>query len=682
MNLPRTLVVSTATLVAAQLAAQSQIVIPHNAADGIEQAQSTSFPYNQTGNVRYQQAYDSSEFTDQGIFSPIVILGISFRANGGDTCLGGTYPNVITTLSSIPDLDLISTDFVTNHGSDQLTVFDSATDGAVTVAPATGTSPNDFYVSYAFSMPFVYDPSTGDDLLLDVQNEGSLFTGETTRTDFCPANTVLGARTWNTTDHLALAGTNLQFNRAAVVRLDYVSAGGLHSQFTTNTNLAGVGEAVQFTDISLTDSVITAWAWDFDNDTIVDSTAQNPSHAYPAAGSYDVTLTVTDAGGSSTYTRTAAVTVDTVADPGRPELVQMQFNEPRGQIIANTASTPIAPFGTNSDPVWQADPGRPEFATPEPGIGCMGFTGVPGTNLLDAGGGVTTNDVTISFWCRNNAPPGGTDPRFFFGGLSLQPNTGRIFHNQNAAGGLYYRGGGSAGSIGSIPTAQGTNLRANSDWRHCCLVIDDAAQTGTWYIDGDINNVVPYSLLPHAIQHTTTVIGGNAGSAGTASTLFDLDDYRVYNRPLTAGEARFLFQNGERASAGQWGGNCPGAGGVVPQIEATQEPNVGNPSFSIDVSDCQPLAFSILSYSLLPVTFGGIDLAFIFPLEFTPGCVLEGGADALDAQFNLTGSLTFGFPIPNNPGISGAHVHAQCVNMDFSGTGNSAVTRVIDIHIR
>ena len=58
---------------------------------------------------------------------------------------------------------------------------------------------------------------------------------------------------------------------------------------------------VTFTDASTvcgTES-ITQWEWDFDSDGNIDSTEQNPSHSFNAAGYYTVTLTVTDADGNS-----------------------------------------------------------------------------------------------------------------------------------------------------------------------------------------------------------------------------------------------------------------------------------------------------------------------------------------------------------------------------------------------
>jgi uncharacterized repeat protein (TIGR01451 family) len=69
--------------------------------------------------------------------------------------------------------------------------------------------------------------------------------------------------------------------------------------FTTNVTNGTVPLDVQFTDKS---SYATSYAWDFDGDGTVDSTAQNPSYTYTKSGNYTVTETVTGPGGSNSTT--------------------------------------------------------------------------------------------------------------------------------------------------------------------------------------------------------------------------------------------------------------------------------------------------------------------------------------------------------------------------------------------
>ena len=71
---------------------------------------------------------------------------------------------------------------------------------------------------------------------------------------------------------------------------------------------------IDFKDTSLdADGVISSWNWDFD-DNFTD-TAQNPSHIYALAGTYRVTLTVTDNGGKSNSITTKVTVNPSVNQP-------------------------------------------------------------------------------------------------------------------------------------------------------------------------------------------------------------------------------------------------------------------------------------------------------------------------------------------------------------------------------
>ncbi|WP_321428946.1 PKD domain-containing protein [uncultured Methanolobus sp.] len=65
--------------------------------------------------------------------------------------------------------------------------------------------------------------------------------------------------------------------------------------------------AVNFTDQS---ALAENWEWDFNNDGIVDSTIQNPEYTYTDAGTYNVSLTVSNANGSDTKLRTHYINVN------------------------------------------------------------------------------------------------------------------------------------------------------------------------------------------------------------------------------------------------------------------------------------------------------------------------------------------------------------------------------------
>ena len=82
----------------------------------------------------------------------------------------------------------------------------------------------------------------------------------------------------------------------------------LQADFNADRMEVVAGQVVSFTDLSAGGIPALSYQWDFDNDAEWDSTAQNPTHAYSAPGTYSVVLRVTDsAAHSSTKTDNIAV---------------------------------------------------------------------------------------------------------------------------------------------------------------------------------------------------------------------------------------------------------------------------------------------------------------------------------------------------------------------------------------
>ena len=83
------------------------------------------------------------------------------------------------------------------------------------------------------------------------------------------------------------------------------------ASFNANPTSGTAPLEVTFADTST--GAPTAWAWDFGDGST--STAQSPTHTYAAAGSYTATLKVTNAGGSSSATKSIAVSAVSVPPP-------------------------------------------------------------------------------------------------------------------------------------------------------------------------------------------------------------------------------------------------------------------------------------------------------------------------------------------------------------------------------
>ncbi|MCB9879479.1 MAG: PKD domain-containing protein [Planctomycetes bacterium] len=104
-----------------------------------------------------------------------------------------------------------------------------------------------------------------------------------------------------------LTATN-EAGTESVTKTDFITVfTPVHADFTRTPTSGFVPFQVAFTDASVG---ATSWAWDFDGDTVVDSTDQNPSFDYTIAGIFDVTLTATGPGGTDTFTFNNCVQAD------------------------------------------------------------------------------------------------------------------------------------------------------------------------------------------------------------------------------------------------------------------------------------------------------------------------------------------------------------------------------------
>lgn len=113
-------------------------------------------------------------------------------------------------------------------------------------------------------------------------------------------------------------------------------------------------KVLNFTDLSSPNvGTTTAWTWDF-GDLSPTSNLQNPTHTYAAAGTYTVTLSVTNSKGcvsNPVLTRTVTVNKQPVADAVLPEVC---LDDTFAQFYDNSSVTP----GTITNWLWNfGDPG-------------------------------------------------------------------------------------------------------------------------------------------------------------------------------------------------------------------------------------------------------------------------------------------------------------------------------------
>jgi PKD repeat protein len=163
------------------------------------------------------------------------------------------------------------------------------------------------------------------------------------------------------------------------------------------------GTMVHFTDMSTGSP--TSWSWNF-GDTASGSantsTARNPSHAFSVSGTYTVTLSVTNAGGTATSSEVVAVA------PGEsttcvPDVGTMCLNNNRFRVTAawqktdgsSGAGTAVA-LTSDSGYFWFFDPSNIEMVTK-----VLGACGLDGNYWVFAAG-LTNVKVTLTVLDTSN----------------------------------------------------------------------------------------------------------------------------------------------------------------------------------------------------------------------------------------------------------------------------------------
>ena len=106
------------------------------------------------------------------------------------------------------------------------------------------------------------------------------------------------------------------------------------ANFTANQTTINEGQSVSFTDLS--SNTPTSWTWSFPGGTPNSSTQQNPNITYNVAGTYAVTLSATNAGGTDTREVNAYITVNSNVIAPQTDFTANQTTINEGQSVTFT----------------------------------------------------------------------------------------------------------------------------------------------------------------------------------------------------------------------------------------------------------------------------------------------------------------------------------------------------------
>jgi len=249
----------------------------------------------------------------------------------------------------------------------------------------------------------------------------------------------------------------------------------ISADFTVSDTLTIIGTEVQFTDLST--GSITNWQWDFDNDSTIDSSLQNPIWAYAEPGIYSVSLSISD------ETKDTAIEIKTdyirvtEMDLNADLVAHYPFNGNANDEsgngndgFLNGASATYDRFG-NSDSAFEFD-------------NVDDFIGLPYNSFIDIG-----DEITISAWVNQDSIE--TDVIFssldvsigdnFTFGYSLGIQQSNEYGNSNS---IFFQMG---QSIWQWAKWTSETNSISSGWHHIVVEatsLSTASSDVTFYIDG------------------------------------------------------------------------------------------------------------------------------------------------------------------------------------------------------
>lgn len=668
-------VVVSALLCAASLVAQtpSSITVPNGLA-ATEGNSNNTYPWGRgtAGAIRIQNLYDSSHFTNQNVNSPILITRLKWRANGTTSSwTGGTY-NTVTVQMSTATVDQASpsTTFAANHGPDLLTVHS----GSVTFLPGTGAGtavPGPTVVDLPLSAPFLYNPGSGSDLVVDVDiPTGSFAGGGVVATDVTTA-TPLSSRVFNTVNTSTTG--SITANHGMVMEVEYTLANGLYAAFSATPTRGPSPLTVQFTDRSFSSAPggVLVWQWDLNGDGVIDSSVQNPSFVYAGCGSWNVSLTVLDAANpAATATRTSFVVTDEVAPSFTSSLLA-----PGGVVQFTDTSVPVPTSwawdltgdgvtdSTAQNPVWVYGSicGNPVNVTLAASRNCRGpYTVtkpfVPGNNLATVTDGNTSTGTGAGGYFDLNV----TNPN----GISVCRMTAKTTAAASAA--LTF-------VVSVLPGSYVGQERNLAAWRTVATVASTGAATAT---ELEVLTLNPPLYLPPGNWglHVATAAASAQYTTVTAPQTFTHPDVtltagavgilgstpianRLWNGSLTFSSC----DNSGTAGHGYLGLGCAGTLPTSRQV-ATAPPRIGN-ALNV-VFDNLPLSTAILAVGLSTTTSPLGNLPLDLAGLGAPGCQLRVSPDVTAVLAGTANAATWTLGIPSSTALQCVRFHSQALVLD------------------
>ncbi len=465
--------------------------------------------------------------------------------------------------------------------------------------------------------------------------------------------------------------------------------------YTTNAQVVDFGATptrgatpltVQFSDRSFSGlpGGIVAYAWDFDGDSIVDSTLQNPTHTYNTCGDWSPTLTIVDTSGPYSITKTNLIQTDvlvtdfTTTMPAANTLQFTDTTQPAPQswawdldgdsLVDSTLPNPVfvypAAMACNEVIVTltvQRACRAPVVLTRRVAVaenmttrfdgGTFTTTGATGgTNFFDVN--VTAPQGIVICAMHVHSSAAASTPI----GINVWSTPGTYVNNHQNAAVWRLIGTGNGTSVGGVggrtfvPMAQPIYLAPGS---HGIAVEHVGASPFYINVGGNQTFTNADLSLTAGLTQTTDLIGNPIFSP--TATVFSP---RIWNGALYYTKCSVVADAGYTFFAP----GCAGSNGVPGNVVANP-PRIGT-TMSATLTNLPSgfsAAFYLLGFSRTNSLFGPL------PLDLTgfgaPGCHARVSADSSTLLLGA-GSATFNLALPNNPALLCTQFYAQGMSLD------------------
>lgn len=246
------------------------------------------------------------------------------------------------------------------------------------------------------------------------------------------------------------------------------------------------------------------------------------------------------------------------------------LDENLGAVAGDTGpSGAVADDGTlRNSPSWV--PGKFGSAL---GFNAAGMTNVLVPNSTDMN--IGTNAVTMSAWVKLDKLPGDATAQTF-GGILDSATDNYVLYVDRANAQLRFKvtATGPAGATTVAHPGIPASLFDTTNWHHIMGVYDGSAGSVKIYHNGsliDVGSIAPLTnslVLSGQVQGIGAQVATSAGNP--ASNYFDgqIDDLAIWNRPLGAAEAQYLYNAGVGNAVGAANPNIAPLPPLAPQAPA------------------------------------------------------------------------------------------------------------------